>query len=109
MKKAVVITIALFVLSVALPVAAAEDGAALFKTKCAACHGKTGAADTPVAKAKNIKDLGSADIQKMTDAELTDMIANGGKNKTKGHEFKAKGLTDDQITALVSFIRTLKK
>jgi mono/diheme cytochrome c family protein len=107
MKRVAIITIALFV--IALPVIAAEDGAVLFKTKCAACHGKTGGADTPIAKAKNIKDLGSADIQKMTDAELTDMIANGGPNKVKGHDYKAKGLTDDQVKALVVFIRTLKK
>ena len=94
---------------VALPMAAADDAAALFQTKCAACHGKTGAADTGIAKAKGIKDLGSPEIQKLTDEELTDLIANGGPNKTKGHDFKAKGLTDDQIKGLVAFIRTLKK
>lgn len=109
MKKTTAITLILFGLALALPAIGAEDGAALFKTKCAACHGKTGAADTPIAKAKNIKDLASPDIQKMTDADLTNMIANGGPNKTKGHDFKAKGLTDDQIKALVTFIRTLKK
>src|SRR5690349_3176492 len=109
MKKAVVITIALLVLSIALPVMAAEDGAAVFGTKCAACHGKTGAADTSIAKSKGIKDLGSADVQKLTDADLTEMIANGGAKKTPGHNFKAKGLTDNQIKALVTFIRTLKK
>ena len=109
MKKAVVITIALFVLAVALPAVAAVDGAALFAQKCAACHGKTGAADTPVAKAKNIKALGSTDVQAKTDADLTEMIANGGKNKTKGHDFKSKGLNDEQIKSLVTFIRTLKK
>lgn len=108
MKKATVITLILFVFVLALP-AMAQDGAALFQTKCAACHGKTGAADTPIAKAKGIKDLGSADVQKLTDADLTEMIANGGKNKTAGHTFKAKGLTDDQIKSLVDYIRTLKK
>src|SRR5579864_5964735 len=108
MKKATVITLILFVFVLALP-AMAQDGAALFQTKCAMCHGKTGAADTPIAKAKGIKDLGSADIQKLTDAELIDMIAIGGPNKVKGHDFKAKGLTDDQIKGLVGFVRTLKK
>lgn len=107
MKRVAIITIALFAIS--LPLIAAEDGAVLFKTKCGACHGKSGAADTPIAKAKNIKDLGCADIQKATDAELIDMIANGGPNKVKGHDFKAKGLTDEQVKALVVFIRTLKK
>ena len=108
MKKAVVITIALLILALALPVMA-EDGAAVFGTKCAACHGKTGAADTSIAKSKGIKDLGSPDVQKLTDAELTTMIADGGAKKTPGHNFKTKGLTDDQIKALVTFIRTLKK
>lgn len=89
---------------IALPVMAADDAAALFQTKCSACHGKTGAGDTAMGKAKNIKDLGSADIQKLSDDEITDFIANG-----KGHGFKAKGLTDDQVKSLVSFIRTLKK
>ena len=109
MKRTTVITIILFSLAVALPVMAADQGAALFQTKCAACHGKTGGADTAIAKAKAIQDLGSADVQKLTDAQLTDMIANGGPNKTKGHDYKAKGLTDDQIKSLVAFIRTLKK
>src|SRR5579872_5178255 len=102
MKKATVITLILFVFVLALP-AMAQDGAALFQTKCVACHGKTGAADTPIAKAKGIKALGSADVQKLTDADLTELIANGGKNKTAGHAFKAKGLTDDQVKALVDF------
>ena len=107
MKRLTVIAIALSL--IALPLFAADDAAALFQTKCGTCHGKTGAADTPIAKAKGIKDLGAADIQKLTDAELIDMIASGGPNKVKGHEFKAKGLTDDQIKGLVAFIRTLKK
>ena len=42
-------------------------------------------------------------------AKLPVMIANGGANKVKGHDYKAKGLTDEQIKALVAFIRTLKK
>ena len=109
MKKTTAITLILFVFALALPAMAADDGAALFKTKCGACHGKSGAGDTPIAKAKNIKDLASADIQKLTDAELTEMIANGGPKKVAGHNFKNKGLTDDQIKSLVAFIRTLKK
>ena len=98
-----VITATIFAL-IALPVMAADDAAALFQTKCSACHGKTGAADTPMGKSKNIKDLASNDIQKLTDDQLTDFIANG-----KAHGFKAKGLADDQIKSLVGFIRTLKK
>ena len=51
------------------------------------------------------KDLGSADIQKMSDADLTGAITNG---KGKMPAYKGK-LTDAQISDLVSYIRTLKK
>src|SRR5579884_3689667 len=98
MKRFIIIFTALYL--VALPMFAADDAAALFQTKCSVCHGKIGPADNPMAKAKGIKDLGSADIQKLTDVELIDMIANAGPNKVKGHEFKAKGLTDEQIKGL---------
>ena len=104
MKKAVAITIALFVLAIALPVVAADPGATLFAQKCGACHGKTGASDTPIGKTKNLKSFGSADVQTLTDQQLFDQIATG-----KGHGYKAKGLTDEQIKSLVTFIRTLKK
>lgn len=107
-KKIARVTLILFAFTLALP-AMAEDGAALFQSKCAACHGKNGAADTSIAKAKNLKNLASDEAQALTDTEMTEMIANGGPNKTKGHEFKAKGLTDDQIKSLITFIRSLKK
>ena len=46
----------LFVL--ATSAAAAEpDGAALYKTKCASCHGPDGRGDTPVGKALKIRSL----------------------------------------------------
>lgn len=83
----------------------AQDGAALFKTKCAACHGADGKGDNSMGKALKLRDLGSDDVQKQTDAELTDIITNG---KGKMTAYKGK-LTDDQIKSLVAFTRTLKK
>ena len=48
--------VALLVL--ATSAAAAEpDGAALFKTKCASCHGPDGKGETPVGKALKVKSL----------------------------------------------------
>ena len=107
MKRFVMIITALCV--IALPAMAQDDGAALFAAKCAACHGKTGAGDTAIAKAKKIPSLASTEVQGQTDAQLTDMIASGGPDKVKGHDYKAKGLTDAQIQSLVAFVRTLKK
>jgi cytochrome c553 len=84
---------------------AAEDGATLFKTKCAPCHGAD-AMGKPAVKAPS---LVGDEAKKKTDDELTDMIANGGKDKKATHALSKKGLTSDQIKALVSYIRDLQK
>jgi mono/diheme cytochrome c family protein len=81
------------------------DGAADFKAKCAACHGPTGAADTAMGKNLKIRDLGSADVQAQSDAQLTDLIAKG-KGKMPAYDGK---LSKDQIGDLVKYIRSLKK
>jgi cytochrome c6 len=83
----------------------AQDGAALFKTKCAACHGADGAGDTSMGKTLKLRDLRSTDVQKQTDAQLTDIITNG-KNKMPAYKGK---LTDDQIKQLVAAIRDIAK
>ena len=84
---------------------AADSGADLFKSKCAGCHGATGGADSAMAKSMKIKDLGSADVQSKSDAQLTEIITKGQK-PMPGYEGK---LTGDQITDVVKYIRTLKK
>jgi cytochrome c6 len=83
----------------------ADEGAATFKAKCAMCHGATGAGDTVMGKNLKLKDLGSAEVQKQSDAELTTVIAKG-KGKMPPSEGK---LSKDQINDVVKFIRTLKK
>ncbi|HZQ68297.1 MAG TPA: cytochrome c [Terriglobales bacterium] len=83
----------------------AESGADLFKAKCAVCHGATGAGDTGMGKAMNLRDLGSADVQKQSDADLTAIITNG-KGKMPKYDGK---LTKEQIESLVQHVRTLKK
>ena len=84
---------------------AAEDGAALYKSKCAVCHGANGEGK-PAMKAPR---LVSDEAKKLSDGDLTDMIANGGKEKKAAHAFSKKGVSDDQIKALVSYIREIQK
>lgn len=84
---------------------AADDGAAMYKTKCTACHGANGAGK-PAAK---IPSLISDEAKKLSDEDLTDAIANGGKNKKATHAFAQKGLTPDQIKLIVGYIRDLQK
>jgi cytochrome c6 len=84
---------------------AADTGADTFKSKCAMCHGATGAGDTAMGKKMNLRDLGSADVQKQSDDELSGIITNG---KDKMPKYGEK-LSKDQISDLVKYIRTLKK
>jgi len=103
MKKFAVVLIAVLV---ALPVlAAGPDGAALYKSKCAMCHGPDGAGQTTMGKNLKLRDMRSAEVQKMTDAELTKVITDG---KGKMPSYKGK-VSDAEIKALVAFLRTLKK
>jgi mono/diheme cytochrome c family protein len=83
----------------------ADAGGDTFKAKCAACHGPTGAGDTTMGKNLKLRDMGSADVQKQTDDELTTTITKG-KGKMPSYDGK---LTKEQIGAVVKFIRTLKK
>jgi mono/diheme cytochrome c family protein len=84
---------------------AADDGAGVYKAKCAACHGAD-LAGKPAAKAPS---LISDEAKKSSDADLTEMIANGGKEKKAMHAFGNKGVTPDQVKMLVSYIREAQK
>ena len=83
----------------------AQSGAALFKAKCAPCHGPDGKGATSMGKVLKVRDLSSPEVQKQTNDELTTMIENG---KGKMPAYKAK-LSSSEIKELVSYIRTLKK
>jgi cytochrome c6 len=97
---------ALGVLSLIAAPLRAQDAAALYKSKCAACHGPDGTGNTPTGKSLGVTDLTSGDVQKQTDAQLTDSIANGKGKKMPAYKGK---LTDDQIKDLVAYIRDLAK
>ena len=99
----VTIAVALFVLIPNL--SWAEDGAAIYKAKCAVCHGPDGAGK-PAAK---IPSLVSDDVKKLSDADVTDFVANGGPSKKATHAFATKGLTPEQIKAVVAAVRDLQK
>lgn len=84
--------------------ALADGGADTFKAKCAMCHGPDGKAQTAMGKSLNIRDLGSAEVQGQSDADLTKIITDG-KGKMPKYDGK---LTKDQISDVVKYIRTLK-
>jgi len=103
MKTTVVLA---FTILLAAPAfAAGPDGAALYKGKCAMCHGADGSGSTPMGKSFKLRDLRSPEVQKQTDIQLTDVIA-GGKGKMPAY---GKKLTTQEIQAVIANLRTLKK
>jgi len=87
------------VVVLALPLAAhAQDAAALYKSKCAMCHGPDG-------KKAAGHDLSSAAVQKESDAELTAVITDGKAPKMPKYGDKLK---PEEIKGLVAHIRSLK-
>lgn len=81
-------------------------GAALYRQKqCTSCHAADGSGNTPAGKATKARDLRSADVQKASDDELADAIANG---RGKMPAYKSS-LSPDQVKELVAFLRTLKQ
>ena len=85
--------------------AAQSAGETLFKTKCAACHGPDGKGESAMAKKLGVRNLGSAEVQGQSDAQLTDIVTKG---KDKMPAFEGK-LTKEQIGQLVAYIRELGK
>lgn len=100
-----VLTIATaFAVVLSIPLSAgAQDAAATFKSKCAGCHGADGTG-TKAGKMMGAHDFTTPDVQKMSDAELSEVITNG-----KGKMKPTTGLKPEDVKALVAYIRTLKK
>jgi mono/diheme cytochrome c family protein len=103
-------------LALSVPAYSAEDGKATYDNSCTYCHGADGngnSASDQFWKMK-IPRMTSDYIQKMSDADLKNVILNGkrkmpaayvGKPETQ-HRTK---VTAEQVPSLIAYIRTLKK
>jgi len=98
-------------LAVAAFSAHAGDAAALYQQNCAKCHGADGKGDTRIGKKLGVKDYTDPKVQ----AELKDdaafkAIKEGLKDKDGNTVMKpTEGMSDDDIKALVAYMRTFKK
>ena len=98
-------------LAAAIVSARAGDAKALWDANCAQCHGANGNANTKMGKQVGAKDLTDAKVQaSFTDAQATTAIKDGVKEngKTTMKAFGGK-LSDDDIKALVAYVRKLEK
>ena len=78
-----------------------EPAETIYKRQCAGCHGTNGNGQTSMGKVFKLQDLGSADVQKMTDDQLFDVIARG-KGKMPAYE---NNLGHENIHNLVKYLR----
>jgi len=110
--KIITITILTISILIASPMSArAADPKTNWSNNCAQCHGADGRANTKMGQQLSAKDLTDPKVQaSFSDAEAARVIKEGVKQggKTTMKAFGGK-LTDDEIKALVAYVRTLKK
>ena len=78
----------------------ADEGAALYKTRCAACHGATGEGK-PAMKAPTIKGT------KLDVNQLVDHLSKGEAASRPPHNKAMPGLKEDQAKAIAAYVKTL--
>lgn len=109
MKKLIILT-AVFGFAAAMAVKAA-DAKENWDTNCAKCHGAEGKGDTKMGQKLGVKDFTDAKVQEgFKDEEATKVIKEGKKDadgKTLMKPFDT--LSDDEVKALVAYVRGLKK
>jgi len=98
-------TATFFVLLLCPFAARAEDSSALYKAKCANCHGPNGAGRSAMKGTNLLTD----EAKKLSDADLAEAIAQGGKRRSSAHAYEKKGLTPQQVKLLADFVRALQK
>ena len=92
--------------------ARAADAPENWDKNCAACHGKDGQGATKAGRMAGVKDLSDAEYQKsFTDDKAFTQIKNGLKDDKGKEKMKAfaEKLTDPEVSALVAYVRGLKK
>ncbi len=95
-----VVTTGLLALALAFSVTAvAQDGGdAVYKSKCAMCHGPAGEGKMgPALKGT-----------KLSEADIEAVLSKGKEGKKAPHTKPISGLTPDQIKAVATYVKSLK-
>jgi mono/diheme cytochrome c family protein len=96
MKRYILILAALTALS---SIAWAQDGAALYKAKCAMCHGAAGEGKVGP----------SLQTTSLSQAQIAALLTNGAAGKKAPHTKAISGLSGDQASSIATYVASLKK
>ena len=77
---------------------AQDDGQAIFKQKCAACHGPNGEGKI----GPSLKDT------KVSEDDILLMLSKGNEAKKAPHKKPLAGLSDEQVKAVAHYVKSLR-
>ena len=101
MKCKMVVTLAALLLIASMVAWAAPDGQALYKSKCASCHGANGEGK-PGMKSPALRGS-TIEVDK-----LTEHITKGDAAMKPPHNKGIAGISEEQAKAIAEYVRTLK-
>jgi len=109
MKKIFMLGFAVAVMAVLS--ARADDAKAIFEKNCAKCHGSDGKGQTKMGQKLGVKDYTDAKVQaELKDDAAEKAIKDGLKDKEGKVLMKpAENLSDADIKALITYVRSFKK
>ena len=110
MKKAIIVALVGLGLAVGLN-AGAEDAKANYTKECAKCHGADGKGKTKMGQKLGVKDYTDPKVQaEMKDDKAFKSVKEGQKDGDKElMKSYADILSDDEIKALITYMRAFKK
>ena len=90
----------------ALAAGDAAEGKVVYDKSCKSCHGADGTANANVSKMMKVdmKNLGAADVQGRSDADLKKAVTDG-----QGKMNPIKSVAGKDLDKVIAFVRTLKK
>ena len=98
MKRSVVVFTIIAILSMSCVAFAADDGKAIYTSKCAGCHGADGGGKIgPAIKGTSM----SAD-------QIAEFLTKGAEGKKAPHSKGMSGLSADQAKAVADYVKSLK-
>jgi len=100
MNRRFLMTLVLLLLAGSTVSQAADDGASLYKKKCAGCHGASGEGKSAM-KAPALKGTDKSA------AQLADHLIKGEPTSKPPHSKGISGLTDEQAKSIADYVKTL--